>query len=138
MLPPYVVTPLYAALCGLLLLVLGVNVTRLRRRHNVLTGDGGNADLARAMRVQANFVEYVPLTLLLLFMLELSRQPFWLLHLLGAALFIGRVLHAWGYLQTPRLSFGRALGIVLTWAVLGVTSLWLLFVVLQRYSQIPA
>lgn len=137
MLPPYLVTPLYAALCGLLLLVLGLVVVRLRRRHNVLTGDGGRDDLARAMRVQANFVEYVPLTLLLLFMLELSRQPFWLLHLLGAALFIGRVLHAWGYLLTPRLSFGRAVGICLTWIVLGVTSLWLLLVVLQRYAQLP-
>lgn len=138
MLPPFAVTPLYAALCGLLLLVLGLVVVRLRRQHNVLTGDGGNATLARAMRVQANFVEYVPLTLLLLFMLEMSRQPVWALHLLGAALFIGRLLHAWGYLLTPRLSFGRALGIGLTWIVLGVTSIWLLLVVLQRYAMVPA
>lgn len=137
MLPPFAVTPLYAALCGLLLLVLGLVVVRLRRQHAVLTGDGGNATLARAMRVQANFVEYVPLTLLLLFMLEMSRQPAWALHLLGAALFIGRLLHAWGYLMTPRLSFGRALGIGLTWIVLGVTSIWLLLVVLQRYSAMP-
>lgn len=137
MLPPFAVTPLYAALCGLLLLVLGLVVVRLRRQHNVLTGDGGHATLARAMRVQANFVEYVPLTLLLLFMLEMSRQPAWALHLLGAALFIGRLLHAWGYLLTPRLSFGRALGIGLTWSVLGVTSVWLLLVVLQRYSAMP-
>lgn len=92
MLPPFAVTPLYAALCGLLLLGLGLVVVRLRRQHKVLTGDGGNATLARAMRVQANFVEYVPLTLLLLFMLEMSRQPAWALHLLGAALFLGRLL----------------------------------------------
>ena len=138
MLPPFAVTPLYAALLGLLLLALGLVVVRLRRKHDVLTGDGGNANLARAMRVQANFVEYVPLTLLLLFMLEMSRQPVWALHLLGAALLLGRLLHAWGYLMTPRLSFGRALGIGLTWIVLGVTAIWLLLVVLQRYSAIPA
>lgn len=138
MLPPFVVTPLYAALLGLLLLGLGLVVVRLRRRHAVPTGDGGHATLARAMRVQANFVEYVPLTLLLLFMLEMSRQPAWALHLLGAALFVGRLLHAWGYLSTPRLSFGRALGIGLTWIVLGVSAIWLLLVVLQRYSAMPA
>ncbi|WP_290813732.1 MAPEG family protein [Ferrovibrio sp.] len=138
MLPPFAVTPLYAALCGLLLLALGLVVVRLRRKHAVLTGDGGHATLARAMRVQANFVEYVPLTLLLLFMLEMSRQPVWALHLLGAALFIGRLLHAWGYLMTPQLSFGRALGIGLTWIVLGVTAAWLLLVVLQRYAMMPA
>lgn len=138
MLPPFAVTPLYAALLGLLLLGLGLVVVRLRRRHGVPTGDGGNATLARAMRVQANFVEYVPLTLLLLFMLEMSRQPVWALHLLGAALFIGRLLHAWGYLATARLSFGRALGIGLTWIVLATTAIWLLLVVLQRYGTIPA
>lgn len=75
MLPPFAVTPLYAALLGLLLLGLSLVVVRLRRKHRVPTGDGGHADLARAIRVQANFVEYVPLTLLLLFMLEMSRQP---------------------------------------------------------------
>ncbi|WP_341895934.1 MAPEG family protein [Ferrovibrio terrae] len=133
MLPPFAITPLYAALCGLLLLVLGLVVIRLRQRHRVNTGDGGHDDLARAMRVQANFIEYVPLTLLLLFMLEMSRQPAWALHLLGAGLFIGRVLHAWGYLSSPRLTFGRMIGIVLTLSVLGVTALWLLVVVLQRY-----
>ena len=138
MLPPFAVTPLYAALLGLLLLALGLAVVRLRRKHGVPTGDGGNATLARAMRVQANFVEYVPLTLLLLFMLEMSRQPAWALHLLGAALFIGRLLHAWGYLTTARLSFGRALGIGLTWIVLGTTAIWLLLVVLQRYAAMPA
>ena len=138
MLPPFAVTPLYAALCGLLLLVLALAVVRLRQTHRVRTGDGGHADLARAMRVQANFVEYVPLTLLLLFMLEMSRQPVWALHLLGAGLFVGRVLHAWGYLGSPGLSFGRAVGIVLTWIVLGVTALWLLVVVAQRYLLLPA
>lgn len=138
MLPPFAVTPLYAALLGLLLLGLGLAVVRLRRKYAVLTGDGGHADLARAMRVQANFVEYVPLTLILLFMLEMSRQPVWALHPLGAALFVGRLLHAWGYLATARLSFGRALGIGLTWIVLAVTAVWLLLVVLQRYAAIPA
>lgn len=138
MLPPFAVMPLYAALLGLLLLGLSLIVVRLRRRHGVPTGDGGHADLARAMRVQANFVEYVPLTLLLLFMLEMSRQPVWALHLLGAALLVGRLLHAWGYLATPKLTFGRALGIGLTWIVLGVASIWLLLVVLQRYTMIPA
>jgi uncharacterized membrane protein YecN with MAPEG domain len=138
MLPPFAITPLYAALCGLLLLVLVVVVVVLRQKHRVDTGDGGHADLARAMRVQANFVEYVPLTLLLLFMLEMSRQPVWALHLLGAGLFLGRVLHAWGYLSSPRLTFGRAAGILLTLGVLAVTALWLLVVVAQRYLLLPA
>lgn len=134
MLPPFAVTPLYAALCGILLVMLSLRVIRYRRSHRVSIGDGGHDDLARAIRAQANFVEYMPLSLLLLFMLELSRQPpFWALHLLGASLFLGRVLHAWGIL-TPGPHFGRAAGIGLTLVPLLVIAVWLLIVVLMRMT----
>lgn len=97
MLPPFAVTPLYAALCGLLLLALSFRVIILRGRHHVKIGDGGHDDLQRAIRVQGNFAEYVPLLLILLFMLELSRHaPVWALHILGAMIFIGRICHAIG------------------------------------------
>lgn len=133
--PPFFVTPLYAALCGLLLIVLAVRVIRLRQRHSVGIGDGGHADLGKAIRVHANFVEYVPLALLLLFLLELTRQPVWALHLLGAMLFLGRILHAWGLSRTAKLSSGRAIGIGLTFTVIVITSLWLLLVALQRLAM---
>ena len=134
MLPPFMVTPLYAALCGLLLIVLALRVVRLRQRHQVGIGDGGHKDLSLAIRVHGNFVEYVPLALLLLFLLELTRQPVWALHLLGAALFLGRVFHAWGLSTSARASAGRVLGITLTFAVIIVTALWLLLVTLQRLA----
>ena len=135
MLPPFMITPLYASLCGLLLIVLALRVVRLRQRHNVGIGDGGHKDLSLAIRVHANFVEYVPLALLLLFLLELSRQPAWALHLLGAALFLGRVVHAWGLSLTRRASPGRVVGITLTFIVIVVASLWLLLVTLQRLTM---
>lgn len=134
MLPPFMITPLYAALCGLLLIVLALRVVRLRQRHGVGIGDGGQKDLAKAIRVHANFVEYVPMALLLLFLLELTRQPAWALHLLGAALFLGRILHAWGLSRTSALSNGRAVGIVMTFLVIVITSVWLLLVTLQRLT----
>lgn len=134
MLPPFAVTPLYAALCGILLVMLSLRVIGYRRSRRVSIGDGGHNDLARAIRAQANLVEYAPLTLLLLFMLELSRQPpFWALHLLGAALFLGRVLHAWGLL-TPKPHFGRVAGMGLTITALLVSAVWLLAVVLMRMT----
>jgi uncharacterized membrane protein YecN with MAPEG domain len=132
MMPPFAVTPLYAALCGLLLIVLSVRVILLRRRHRVSLGTGGHTELERATRIQANFTEYVPLTLLLLFLLELSRQPVWALHALGLLLVLGRIIHALG-LATASRNGGREIGIGLTFTVLTVTSLWLLVVVLQRY-----
>ena len=68
------VTPLYAGLLGLMLLVLSALVSRQRLRHKVSIGDGDVPSVRAAMRVQANFVEYVPLALILLVLLELSRH----------------------------------------------------------------
>lgn len=134
MLPPFAVTPLYAALCGLLLIVLSLRVIRLRHAHDVRLGDGGQPALQAATRAQANFIEYVPLALLLLYFLELSRQaPVWVLHVLGALLFLGRILHALALGHSSGRSHGRTVAMVFTFTVLAVTSAWLLLVVLQRY-----
>lgn len=136
MLPPFAVTPLYAALCGLLLLALSCRVVYLRGRHGVRIGDGGHEDLQRAVRVHGNFVEYIPLLLLLLFLLELTRQaPVWVLHLLGALIFVGRILHALGVTMQHghERSLPRIFGICCTFVPLAVLSVWLLAVVLQRY-----
>ena len=47
------VTALYAGLLGLMLIFLSWRVVRLRRGEKVGMGDGGNKELARAIRVQA-------------------------------------------------------------------------------------
>jgi len=65
------VTPLYAALLGLMFIALSIRTIRLRRRYRVAIGDGRKALLQRAMRVNANFAEYVPLALLLIYFVEL-------------------------------------------------------------------
>lgn len=134
MLPPFAVTPLYAALCGLLLLMLSVRVILLRGRHQVQFGDGGHVDLMRAIRAQGNFTEYAPLLLFLLFLLELSRQaPHWALHLLGVLILLGRVLHALAVARYPGRSRPRLIGMCCTFVPLVVLSAWLLVVVLQRW-----
>ncbi|MBX3453536.1 MAPEG family protein [Ferrovibrio sp.] len=124
---PLYAAPLYAALCGLLLLVLSVRVVLLRNKYKVGIGDGGHGELNRAVRVQANFVEYVPLTLLLLALLELAGAPALALHGLGAALVLSRLAHAIGYSQSAGASAGRAAGVLLTFLVLLIASAWLLY-----------
>ena len=42
----------------------------------------------------------------------------WVVHLLGIALLIGRLAHAYGFTTTPGLSPGRGLGVALTTLVL--------------------
>ncbi len=124
----FVIMPIYAALLGLLLLALTTAVVRLRGKHKVGIGDGGHADLALACRAHANFIEYVPLALILLLLLEYRGVPVWALHGLGAALFLGRVLHAWGLSRSQGTSPGRAIGMMLTLGSILVSSLWLLVI----------
>ncbi len=117
-------TPLYAGILGLMLLVLSYLVSRQRLRHKVSTGDGGIPALTGAIRAQANFVEYVPLALLLILLTELSGQGQWQVHALGVALVVGRALHAYGLSTRPGgKSFGRMAGILLTWIVILIASL---------------
>lgn len=120
------VSALYAGLLGVLLLVLSYRVSMYRRKHMVSLGDGGHKDLHAAIRVQGNFVEYVPTALILLVLVELSGRQMWLVHGLGAALFLGRVLHAQGLTSNPGgKSLGRMAGILLTWLMLLASSVLL-------------
>jgi len=112
------VTPLYAGLAGLLLLILSYRVVRLRQRLRVDLGDGGQPPLTQAIRAQANFIEYTPLVLLLILLLELAGSSHALLHLLGIVIVAGRIAHAYGLSTNSGLSAGRFAGIVATWLTL--------------------
>lgn len=60
--------PLYAALLALIFVFLSVRTLRLRRTLQIGIGDGGNTEMLRAMRVHSNFSEYVPISLILIFL----------------------------------------------------------------------
>lgn len=109
------ITLLFAALHALLLVALSVPIFLHRLRNQVGVGDGGNADFARRIRVHANFIEYVPLALLLLLLLELGGLAASWLYAFGAALLLARILHAIGLSRSGGKSFGRLWGTSLTW-----------------------
>ena len=114
---------LYAALCLILMLALKINVGRVRQAEKVMFGDGGREPLQRAHRVQGNAVEDIPVTLIGLFALAFLGGPAWLIHLLSAAFFLGRILHAIGLGGPSGGSFGRMWGTLLTLVVMLATGL---------------
>ncbi|MEZ5456226.1 MAG: MAPEG family protein [Lysobacteraceae bacterium] len=124
------ITAIYAAGCALLILVLAARVVQARLRHRVGIGDAGHADLALRVRVHANAVEYVPLALLLILLLELGGTSALWIHALGGVLLFARLAHAIGLSTTSGTSPGRFVGTLLTWGVLLVSSGMLLFAVL--------
>jgi uncharacterized membrane protein YecN with MAPEG domain len=120
------IVPIYAAAIALMFVILAVRVTRLRRVKRIAIGSGGDARLERAIRVHANFSEYVPLTLLLLAFVEMQGNPAWLIHLLALALVAGRVIHAYGVSQEKEIIRIRTVGMVATFGVLIASSMVLL------------
>ena len=122
-----VVTPLYAGLLVLWLLVLSARVIHVRGSSGISLGDGGNTTLSRAIRGHANFAEYVPLALLLMAILELSRFSIYALHALGIILLVARLLHGYALSFTAHFKFGRTWGATLTLVVLLVEAVLCLY-----------
>ncbi len=122
---------LYTALLGLLLIALSVNVVLARRRYRVGLGVGTEEGMQQAVRVQANFAEYVPFAVILLILADLSDLPITAVHAAGILLLTSRILHAWGLSHSPGRSFGRFYGTAGTWLVIIGLSLWLLYVAID-------
>lgn len=116
------ITPLYASLLALLLIIHSIRIVRLRIKFKVGVGDGQQSPLVAAIRVHGNFIEYVPLGLILLACYEINGGAPLMVHLLGAALFLGRVFHAIGLHSSIGTSTPRATGMIMTFATLLVLS----------------
>lgn len=116
------ITSLYAGLLAVLILLLSYRVVMLRRKFQVGIGAHGEKVLARAIRVHANAIEYIPMCLLLMAFAEMQQASVWLMHGTGIALMVARIIHAWGLSKSVGKSFGRFYGVLLTWAVMLVLS----------------
>jgi len=124
------ITASYVAVFALLYAGLSLQVVRLRRRHRVSFGDGGNADLRSAIRAHAHFAEYVPIIALMAAALEISGSATVPIHVLMGALLVARLLHPFGMYAKPKtmqFSIGRVGGTVITNLVMIAFALLILF-----------
>ena len=106
------IVTLYIGLNVLLMFFLKLNAGRVRTGTKVDFGAGDNDAMTRAMRVQGNAVEDIPITLIGLFGLASLQAPALLLHILGGGLTASRVLHALGLGSKGGASFGRIVGTI--------------------------
>ena len=121
------ITSSYAALLGLIYVFLSFRIIGLRRNFKVALGDGGHPSLLRAIRVHANFAEYAPFALLLIFFVESRLAPVGFIHFLGLLLLIARLMHAWGVGQDNEVMYRRQIGMVGTFCVLILASSYLIY-----------
>jgi len=118
------ITPIYAGFFGIMLVVLSRRVVKLRLKHegNKMREMGHN-ELTAAVRAQGNFVEYLPLALLLMWMLETMQFSPWLVHGLGVFLILARLMHLHGLKEPSGAGLGRRVGTRLTWLHITACSL---------------
>ncbi len=129
------ITLLTAGVLALLFLLLSYRVIRQRLATGASLGDGAGtvamgeernaSPLFVASRTQANFAEYVPLSLVLLLLLELVGAPTWAVGTLAGMLVAGRLMHPIGMLRPAPNPF-RAGGILLQWLMLAAGAVYAL------------
>jgi len=104
-----------AGAAALINLWLSIRVTKARDSQKISVGDGGNDLMIRRMRAQSNFIEYTPITLILITLVEMTMgTTIWLWAVSGAYL-LARVAHAIGMENDNK---GRLIGIIVTMLVM--------------------
>jgi len=106
------VTAIYASVLSIIICWLSLNVIKARRRNKVAYGDGGIEELIVARSAQSNAVDYIPITLILLFLIEYNGANMWLIHIAGISFVIGRIIHCYSILSENLK--GRAIGMQIT------------------------
>jgi uncharacterized protein len=130
----------YVAINALIMLVLGILVTRARVKTQTPIGDGSIPEMAGPFRAHANNTEYVPMALLLMWTLCLPSigGSIWLIHGVGAPLTIGRILHGIALSRSIGPTPLRLAGMALTWIAYIVGIVGLLFLVFANVSATMA
>ena len=112
------ITALYAGLLGLLAILLANQVLYGRLR----TGRIADWKPDTLLRVQANFVEQVPMALIVLLVLELQGVQPMLIHAFGGLLVVLRLAHAWGLSRDPGATYPRLIGAQGTFLLVSIMS----------------
>ena len=82
------ITLLYTSLIAVLAVFLSFKTGLVRGKTNTMLGEGDSSELLQSMRAFGNLVEYAPLALILLALLEMQNLDAWKLHMLGSLYFL--------------------------------------------------
>ena len=106
------ITLMYASVMAVFALVLSFQAgsTRGKLGISVLFGDPVNMQLAEKVRLHQNFLEYVPMLLILFGAIEASGGSSMFLYVAGDLLIIARIAHAIGLKHDNMAHPGRLIG----------------------------
>ncbi|MEO0566934.1 MAG: MAPEG family protein [Pseudomonadota bacterium] len=125
------ITTILSATIAVLLLILSFRVIASRRETETSLGAGDNLRLERRIRAQANLTEYAPIFIILIGLAEMQDGSDLVLSLISALFVAGRVLHGYALSFSDKSPVGRIVGMVATFAALGLAAGFSLFIALS-------
>ena len=119
---PY--TSLLTGVFAIMVVVLALQVSIRRRQLRISLGDGNDDTLRRRIRAHGNFIEYVPLALIALGLVEASGAPASLVSGIAIAMLLARIIHAIGIVYSRR-ALPRVIAMVIQNTAFIVAAYWL-------------
>ena len=86
-------TLFFAAIFGVMHVFFTLRVGGYRMRSKISLGDGGDNELRNRIRAHGNFIENVPIALLLMLLNDLAGTSETILTILGSILLVSRLVH---------------------------------------------
>lgn len=114
------ITALYAGILALYLVPMIALVIKRRFQSGVGLGSGRDdglvpeQNLLRAVRIHADFLEFVPTILFLMLLMEITGTSTHILHGIGIALATARALHGWGLFKSSGTTWQRFIGTIMS------------------------
>ena len=118
---PIPITAVFIGIFAVMLVGISIRVTVHRAKKKISFFDGGDKELGAAIRVQGNFIEYVPMALALMGLIEWLGTKHWIVYLFGIVLLVARLTHAWGLYGD--VFQARVVGTSASWLLLAVGGL---------------
>ena len=113
----FAITAPYAGALTIILIILTQLVIRARLKTTIALGDKGDDRLLEASRRQMNFVENVPMALILMMLAEAGGAGATVLNIAGVVLVVARLVHPFGISVTTPAHPLRIVGAVATTVV---------------------
>ena len=85
---------LVTAILLFVFIALSINAAFTRRKSGLAVGEGDNETLLRAVRAHGNFVEYTPMFLISLFLIDHVSKNCEYILVIGSGFVLGRISHA--------------------------------------------
>ena len=127
------ITGLYGSILMIFALALSARAGGFRGKSgiSILYGDPTNMELAQRVRVHQNFLEYVPMAIILMGLLEANGGNSTFLHVFGVVLIVARYAHAIGLKHDNMAHPGRTIGAAGTALMSVAAALYMLWMIVK-------